>query len=81
GLMTTKPITEDYVPLLPWFGMVLIGVAVGHWIKARAPFKDWRARSLVTKALVWGGRHSLILYLLHQPIFIGLLTLALAKPA
>ncbi len=81
GLMTTKPITEDYVPLLPWFGMVLIGVAVGRWIKARAPFKDWRAQSPVRKALVWGGRHSLILYLLHQPIFIGLLTLALAKPA
>ena len=77
GLMTTKPITEDYVPLLPWFGMVLIGVAIGSWIKVRMPLQNWRAESVATKGLIWGGRHSLILYLLHQPVFIGLLTLVL----
>ena len=81
GLMTHKPITEDYVPLLPWFGMVLIGVAIGCWIKGRAPLKHWRAGSSSAKVLVWGGRHSLILYLIHQPIFVGLLSLLLAKSA
>ena len=29
GLMTHKPITEDYVPLLPWFGVVLLGLFLG----------------------------------------------------
>ena len=79
GLMTTKPITEDYVPLLPWFGMVLIGVAIGCWIKVSVPFQNWRAESVVTKGFIWGGRHSLILYLVHQPVFIGLLTLLLQR--
>ena len=79
GLMTTKPITEDYVPQLPWFGMVLIGVAIGCWIKVSVPFQNWRAESVVTKGFIWGGRHSLILYLVHQPVFIGLLTLLLQR--
>ena len=79
GLMTTKPITEDYVPLLPWFGVVLIGVAIGCWIKVSVPFQNWRAESVATKGLIWGGRHSLILYLVHQPVFIGFLTLVLRK--
>ena len=30
GMMTHKPATEDYVPLFPWLGVVLIGVALGH---------------------------------------------------
>jgi uncharacterized membrane protein len=30
GLMTHKPLTEDYVPLLPWFGVVLLGIYLIH---------------------------------------------------
>src|SRR4029450_5598451 len=30
GFATRKPITEDYVPLFPWTGVMLVGIAAGH---------------------------------------------------
>ena len=36
GLVTKKPITEDYVPVLPWLGVMLWGLAAGQWLLARA---------------------------------------------
>ena len=33
--MTHKPATEDYVPLFPWTGVLLIGLAVGHALAPR----------------------------------------------
>jgi uncharacterized membrane protein len=36
GLVTHKPVTEDYVPLLPWLGPMLIGVLVGRVLAQRA---------------------------------------------
>lgn len=72
GLMTYKPITEDYVPLLPWFGVVLLGMAAGMTLR-NAPAKKlpigWRG------TLAWAGRHSLPIYLLHQPVLLGMLYL------
>lgn len=72
GLMTYKPITEDYVPLIPWFGVVLLGMAAGMTLR-KAPAKKlpvgWRG------TLAWAGRHSLPIYLLHQPVLLGMLYL------
>lgn len=73
GLMTHKPPTEDYVPLLPWLGVVMIGIAVGHLLSLRQ-FHPLRPLSKVTpRWLLWLGRHSLLVYMLHQPVLIGLL--------
>ena len=36
GLMTHRPATEDYVPVIPWFGVVLIGIFLGHLLQRRA---------------------------------------------
>jgi uncharacterized membrane protein len=55
---------------------MLIGLLLGRLIVARglpASLSDWRPRSAPGQALVWGGRHSLVLYLVHQPIFIGII--------
>lgn len=77
GLVTHKPITEDYVPLLPWFGVMLWGVAATQMLLARTP--AWLAgslpRPLAPLALL--GRWSLSFYMVHQPVFIGALMLAL----
>ena len=71
GLVTTKPFTEDYVPFLPWFGMVLLGIALGKYLHISGiiyrPIR-WGQR------LAWLGRHSLLVYMLHQPILLGFLS-------
>jgi uncharacterized membrane protein len=73
GLMTHKPATEDYVPLLPWFGVVLVGVSIGCRLLERH-MHDLRQISRASpKWLTWLGRHSLLVYMIHQPILVGAL--------
>ncbi len=74
GFTTFKPPTEDYVPLFPWAGVVLVGVAVGHAL-ASAGFRPLRALAGAPRWLTWLGRHSLIVYMVHQPILLALLWL------
>ena len=73
GLISRKPITEDYVPVFPWLGVMWWGMAAGQWMLERR-------RSLVQlelpragRALAWLGRWSLTWYMLHQPVMIGIL--------
>ena len=77
GLATRKPITEDYVPLLPWLALVWWGVAAGNLLQARqqSAVLTWRPAHGPGQALVWLGRWSLSYYLLHQPVMIGALSL------
>ena len=72
------PLTADFVPVFPWFGCVLAGMALARIILPRAQgsfWASWRATSAPTKHLVLGGRNSLFVYLVHQPLFIGALFL------
>ncbi len=75
GLISRKPITEDYVPLLPWLGVMWWGVAAGAWMLRVRP--QWLARPVAPsmRPLVVLGRWSLSYYLLHQPVLMGLLML------
>jgi uncharacterized membrane protein len=75
GLMTHKPLTEDYVPLLPWFGVVLIGMAFGPALKRLAGVLQQTLDIRPVNMLAYAGRHSLIIYLLHQPVLLGALAL------
>jgi len=78
GLMSYKPFTEDYVPLLPWFGVVLIGMFLGRLAlreKRLAPAMAWRPKGASGRALVFAGSHSLLIYMLHQPLLMGALYL------
>ena len=75
GLVTQKPVTEDYAPLLPWMGMVWLGMALGPHLLVRG--QAWRGglvTALVT-ALCAIGRWPLTIYMLHQPLFWGALLL------
>jgi uncharacterized membrane protein len=78
GLITRKPVTEDYVPVLPWLGVMLWGCAATQWLLARRRdgLAGGIARALQPLALL--GRWSLSFYMLHQPILIGAIMLALA---
>jgi uncharacterized membrane protein len=73
GMMTHKPATEDYVPLFPWFGVVLVGVAAGAWIAGRERAAMRSLGHLAPKWLEWLGRHSLLVYMVHQPVLVGVL--------
>jgi uncharacterized membrane protein len=76
GLISRKPVTEDYVPLLPWLGAMWWGMAAGLWLHARRP--SWLHAPLpaATAPLAWMGRWSLTWYMLHQPVMIGLIAAA-----
>lgn len=77
GLGRTMPQTNDYVPLFPWFGMVLAGVAMALYGLAtvrRSRLATWTASGRLARGLAWAGRHSLAIYLIHQPILMGLFT-------
>ena len=62
--------SADYFPLLPWFFLFLTGTALGGWCLAH------RENRLLTVslpgALTWPGRHSLLIYVLHQPVLYGI---------
>jgi uncharacterized membrane protein len=69
GPVTVKPVTEDYVPLLPWIGVMLWGCALGRW----RPGLLQGALPAVLRPLAGLGRWSLSFYMLHQPLLIGVL--------
>lgn len=78
GLISRKPITEDYVPLVPWLGVMWWGMAAGQWALRRQPGWLGSAHATATglrRAGVTLGRWSLTYYLLHQPVLIGLVWL------
>ncbi|WP_419913333.1 heparan-alpha-glucosaminide N-acetyltransferase [Hoeflea sp.] len=86
GLSADPVRSNDYVPVFPWFGPVLLGIAAARIGQARGLF-GWlatidRRQSFVEKPLAFAGRHSLAVYLIHQPVLIGLIYLAsLVVPA
>ncbi|MGK9165640.1 DUF1624 domain-containing protein [Inquilinus limosus] len=75
GLGPVPPRSNDYEPLFPWFGPVLLGIALARWwLRAGAPGGkiDGGAGG---RPLRWAGRHSLAVYLVHQPLLFGSLLL------
>ncbi len=74
GWITRKPITEDYVPVFPWLGVVWWGMASAQWLHRTQPAWLTRPLAKTPAALATLGRWSLSYYMLHQPVLIGLLT-------
>lgn len=72
GLSPEPSAAFDHVPLLPWWGCMLLGLVVGR----RLPEVEAPNPGRATHAFAWAGRHSLAIYLLHQPVMVGGLMLA-----
>ena len=73
GLIGRKPVTEDYVPLVPWLGVMWWGMAAGQWLLANRREIVERSMPAASAPLSWLGRWSLTWYMLHQPVMIGAL--------
>ena len=75
GLGEALPNTLDWCPLLPWAGVVFLGLGdrapAGAMARLTSP-ERWRATSAPSRAFCFAGRHSLPIYLVHQPILIVL---------
>ncbi|GIT90887.1 hypothetical protein JANAI62_13410 [Jannaschia pagri] len=77
GLGQGIPAMMDYEPLVPWVAPLLLGVAVGNlggrlglWDRlATVPRRPGRW----ARWLAWPGQHSLAIYLIHQPVLLGLI--------
>lgn len=86
GLSTDPRQSFDYVPLLPWLAPVLVGIGIARlplvagWMRQNASGDNppgWHRT-----ALAFIGRHSLVFYLVHQPVLISILYgVSLAFPA
>ena len=74
GLVTHRPVTEDFVPLLPWLGVVWWGAAGASWLLVHRRDLLAGGTAAAARPLALLGRWSLSFYMLHQPVLIGLLT-------
>ena len=75
GIVPEGVIMPDYRPLLPWFGIVLIGLFFGNVVygDGRRPAVPEDKAPMLARPLLPPGRNSLFIYLIHQPIIIALL--------
>lgn len=74
GLSTQVPQMMDYEPILPWLCPVLFGIALARVLDSAGLWSRlarWQPGGL-GRALAWPGRHSLAIYLIHQPVLFGL---------
>ena len=72
GLGAQFPLTMDFVPVFPWIAAVLGGMAAAKLAGGLGLWARFGSGSPLARRLSWPGRHSLLIYLVHQPILIAL---------
>ncbi len=76
GLSGAEPDTLDWRPLAPWGGVFILALSAARTRGAQAFFAwlaQWRPGDFATRTLAFCGRHSLAVYLIHQPVFFAAL--------
>ena len=75
GLSTERRPSMDFEPVFPWFGVFLFGIAAAKLLVMFGGFRTLveQRKSRAVELLSWPGRNSLAVYLLHQPIILGVL--------
>jgi uncharacterized membrane protein len=70
GLYSKNFSSGDYFPILPWLFVFLLGAWAGKYIRERRlPERFYTFDMPILPEL---GRHSLWIYMLHQPVLYGL---------
>lgn len=78
GFWPVSPPTSDVVPIFPWFGVVLLGIAGMRLVLASplaTTLAGFHSDQPLARGVAFVGRWSLAVYLVHQPLIIGMLTL------
>lgn len=78
GLPSAEYTALDYYPLIPWFGVVLVGMALGRKLFPEGVAAYQPQRTPLLKILGSVGRNSLAIYIAHQPILFALVLSYLA---
>src|SRR3989338_7051105 len=76
GFMYRGFSTLDYFPVFPWIAAVMFGIFAGHVFyknKVRQHTFFFSSRNEFSRPIQYLGKHSLLIYLLHQPIIFGIL--------
>ena len=76
GFAEQPPVSNDFVPIFPWVGLTLLGISLtklavalsaDEWLSNREP------TGKTVRSLAWLGRHSLAIYLIHQPVLLAII--------
>lgn len=76
GFIPVAYYPNDYFPVIPYFGVVLLGIFLGNTLYSRDGRRFYLpdfGDLLPLRGLQWLGRHSLIIYLVHQPLLLAIL--------
>lgn len=73
GITPSQFVSMDYYPLVPWLAVFLIGIILGRrlYCSKQSRLSQWRGVHHIT----WLGRHSLLIYLVHQPVLLAVLAI------
>lgn len=71
GFVPKNFTTFDYFPMIPWLGVMLLGVCYGRYVVAKTADITFVGR--FSSAFIFLGKNSLTVYLIHQPILVLLL--------
>jgi len=82
GIHPVSFTSVDYTPLFPWFGVVLIGMGLGEHLypSGKRAFNTPHVPGMVSATIALLGRHSLVMYLVHQPVILLLLHIVTGIP-
>jgi uncharacterized membrane protein len=76
GFWPVPPPTNDLVPVFPWLGVTLLGIAATRFAAQRQVLDRlgrWTATGPIGRTLVRSGRWSLWIYLLHQLVLLAII--------
>ena len=75
GLAPQPPVSFDFVPIFPWLSVVMTGIGLGSMAGVRTWLAGLPAPAPLFRPFAFLGRHSLLVYLLHQIPLFGLVWL------
>lgn len=74
GFSERPPPSVDFVPIFPWVGLVLLGLVLAKTAisgPALARLHTGKPTSGPGRGLLWCGRNSLVIYMVHQPVLLA----------